>query len=159
MAILFKPKTIRLFNSDNRVDETLESPEIVSKMFLDKSGKHLLIATETNELYYYSRQSKRFKSIGKLKGHTITAIGWNQNSTDKTTDSILAGTKRGIIYELCINTNNEGILNLYIDSYCKQVYSIGKESLITGIEILSFNSNNEIIYDIVITTQKSVVTF
>ncbi len=26
-----------------------------------------MVATETNELYYYSRQSKRFKSIGKLK--------------------------------------------------------------------------------------------
>lgn len=34
----------------------------------------------------------------------------------------------------------------------KQVYNIGKESVITGIEIFNFNSNNENIYDIVVTT-------
>jgi hypothetical protein len=93
----------------------------VNKFFLDKTGKHLLVATETNELYYYSRQSKKFKAISKLKGHLVTAVGWNQNSNDKCTDAILVGTKKGFIFELSINTNNEGLLNLYIDSYCKQV--------------------------------------
>ena len=93
----------------------------LTSFFLDKTGKHLLVATETNELYYYSRQSKKFKSISKLKGNLVTAVGWNQNSNEKTTDAILVGTKKGLIFELSINTNNEGLLNLYIDSYCKQV--------------------------------------
>ncbi len=51
----------------------------------------------------------------------MTAIGWNKNSTDKVTEPILAGTKKSLLFELCINTNNEGFLNSSIDTYCKQV--------------------------------------
>lgn len=161
MAILFKPKTIRLLHAENRTDEMIESPEAVQRFFLDKSGKHLLVATETNELYYYSRGTKKFRPISKLKGHLITAVGWNQNSSEKATDSILVGTKKGAIFELLINTNNEGILNLYIDSYCKQVYNFGKDTLITGIEIFHFKKENssENIYDIVITTSTRLYEF
>ena len=67
MVILFKPKLIRLFNLKTKTDEKAESPELVHKLFLDPSGKHLIVSTESNELYYYSRATKKFKSISKLK--------------------------------------------------------------------------------------------
>ncbi len=67
MAILFKPKTIRLLHPENRTDEIIEAPESINRFFLDKTGKHLLVSTETNELYYYSRTSKKFRAISKLK--------------------------------------------------------------------------------------------
>lgn len=159
MVLLFKPKTIKLYNLKNKTDEIIESPDIVSRIFLDKNGKHLLVATETNELFYYSRASKKFRAINKLKGNLITAIGWNKNSTEKTSDSILAGTKKGNLYELCINTNNEGFLNTSIDTYCKLIYTFNKDP-ITGIEIFHFNNNSiENIYDIVITTPKRLYEF
>ena len=63
MVILFKPKLIRLFNLKTKTDESAESPESVHKLFLDPSGKHLIVSTESNELYYYSRATKKFKSI------------------------------------------------------------------------------------------------
>lgn len=59
--------------------------------------------------------------MSKKQGNQVTAIGWNKNSTDKVTDSILVGTKKGLLFEMCINTNNEGFLNTSIDTYCKQV--------------------------------------
>jgi hypothetical protein len=88
MVILFKPKLIRFFNLKTKTDESklnkevriysikvdlnanfigAESPEAINKLFLDPTGKHLLIATETNELYYYSRATKKFKPINKIK--------------------------------------------------------------------------------------------
>jgi hypothetical protein len=88
---------------------------------LDFTGRHLLIATESNELYYYSRQSKKFKPIAKLKGHLTTAVAWNKSSTDKTIESVLVGTNRGGLFELSISTVNEGLLSSSVDTYCKQV--------------------------------------
>jgi hypothetical protein len=80
------------------------------------------------------------------------------NATDKSTDSILIGTKKGAVFELVINTNNEGILSSNIDSYCKQVYNFGHENIIYGIEIVHmkkenhYSGPNENIYDIIIAT-------
>ncbi len=45
----------------------IESPESVAKFFLDRTGKHLFVTTDSNEFYYYSRQTKKFKAINKLK--------------------------------------------------------------------------------------------
>ena len=67
MVLLFKPKLIRLFNLKSKTDESAESPESVQKIFLDPTGKHLFVVSETNEFYYYSRVTKKFRSISKLK--------------------------------------------------------------------------------------------
>lgn len=61
------------------------------------------------------------KMIILLKGNKITAIGWNKHSNERTTDAILVGTKKGSVFELCVNTNNESFLNTTIDTYCKLV--------------------------------------
>lgn len=163
--MLFKPKSIRLLHTENVTDESLEAPDSVYKIYLDPTGRHLLVATENNELYYFSRASKKFKSISKLKGNLVTAVGWNKSSNEKSTDAILVGTKRGLVFELAINASNEGFLNQNIDSYCKQVYNFGSSTFITGIEIFhlkkenssgaSAPSNNvENIYAILISTTK-----
>ncbi len=119
--MLFKPRTLRFLNLKNKADETTEAPDNLSRFFLDKSGKHLLVTSESSEVYYYSRVSKKFRVINKLKGNILTAVGWNKSSNEKTTDAILVGTKKGSLFELCINTNNEGFLNTSIDTYCKLV--------------------------------------
>ncbi len=89
----------------------------------------------------------------------MTAVGWNKNSTDKATDSILVGTKRGALFELAVNTNNESLLSPYVDTHCKQVYNFGKECTVNGIEIIQFRKENrhsapsvEDIYDIFVAT-------
>ena len=91
-------------------------------MFLDPTGTHLLVATENLELHYFLKSSKKFKPISKFKGHLVTAVGWNSNSTEATTDSILIGTKKGLLFEICINIGNEGVIfNQSVDNLCKQV--------------------------------------
>ena len=161
MAMLFKPKSIRLLHIENGGDEMIEVPEQVERFFLDPTGRHLLVATSSKELYYYSRSSKKFRSISKLKGNLVTAVGWNKNANEKSTDAILVGTKKGLIFELLINTSNEGFLNQNIDSYCKQVYSLKETKVcqITGIEVFHLKLDNqnapnnvENIYDIVVST-------
>lgn len=45
----------------------MEAPDAVSQFFFDKTGKHLFVATESKEFYYFSRSSKKFRAISKLK--------------------------------------------------------------------------------------------
>ena len=86
MVILFKPKLIRLFNLKTKTDESAESPESVHKLFLDPSGKHLIISTESNELYYYSRATKKFKSISKYcyNNSKVSPIRLNNKKLNRT---------------------------------------------------------------------------
>ena len=94
----------------------------MSSIFLDPTGAHLLVATENLELYYFLKSTKKFKQISKLKGFLVTSVGWNSNSTEATTDSILIGTKKGLLFEICINIGDESrIFNQTIDNLCKQV--------------------------------------
>ncbi len=101
----------------------IEAPDHVSSMFLDPTGSHLLIATENSELYYYyMKGSKKFRPINKLKGYLVTDVGWNSNATETSTDSILIGTKKGLLFEICINSGDENrLFNQNIDNLCKQV--------------------------------------
>ena len=39
----------------------------VHKIFLDPTGRHLVISMESTENYYLSRNSKKPKQIGKIK--------------------------------------------------------------------------------------------
>lgn len=118
------------------------------------------MATETNELYYYSRQSKKLRAIKQLKGNAVTAVGWNKSMTEKNLESILVGTKKGVLYELVINPINESMLGSNVE-YCKQVYNFGKETTIYGIEIIHLRKENkysapniENIYDVMVATSK-----
>ncbi|CAF1037381.1 unnamed protein product [Brachionus calyciflorus] len=166
IAILFKPCTIRLLHPELKTDETIEYPDVINKFFLDKYGRHLLVATEKNEFYYYSKITKKIKSISKLKGNLVTAVGWNKNSTEKTTDSILVGTNKGLLFELIINSTNEGILSTFGESYCKLVYNFNTDQAISSIEIVHFKKENnysgpsiENIYDIFVATSKRLYEF
>ena len=81
----------------------MEAPEAVNRLFLDKSGQHVLVATESCDLYYYARKADRFRFVARTKANMVTAVGWNQNGGDESSvDCVLVGTKRGVVYELNI---------------------------------------------------------
>ena len=69
MKVSWTNFNLLLFESPKQIfqNKAVESPDIVHKLFLDKTGKHLFVATEGNEFYYYSRASKKFRAIYKLK--------------------------------------------------------------------------------------------
>ena len=52
----------------------------------------------------------------------MTSVGWNSNSTEITTDSILIGTHKGVIFEMCINVSDENrFFSQSVDNYCRLV--------------------------------------
>ena len=99
-------------NNPNNLEEvdltkyTLQAK--IHNMFMDPTGQHLVIGIISREVgaapvdnLYLPWKSTKPKSCSKLKGHLITAIGWNQkNTSENLTGPILVGTSKGILLEL-----------------------------------------------------------
>eukprot|EP00057_Strongylocentrotus_purpuratus_P024183 XP_011678657.1 PREDICTED: LOW QUALITY PROTEIN: vacuolar protein sorting-associated protein 18 homolog [Strongylocentrotus purpuratus] len=120
-------------------DEVKVGDDPVHRLFLDPTGRHLLISTEAQEVFYLSRNSKKCKNLAKFKGHLIDSVGWNKsNTSDTSTSEILLGTSQGLIYEAEIQAGEDSrFFQQSLDQYFKQVFSLGKEGTVpvTGIEV------------------------
>ncbi|XP_054749145.2 vacuolar protein sorting-associated protein 18 homolog [Lytechinus pictus] len=120
-------------------DEVKVGDDPVHHLFLDPTGRHLLISTEAQEVFYLSRNSKKCKNLTKFKGHLIDSVGWNKsNTSDTSTSEILLGTSQGLIYEAEIQAGEDSrFFQQSLDQYFKQVFSLGKEGTVpvTAIEV------------------------
>ncbi|KAJ2403201.1 tethering complex subunit [Coemansia sp. RSA 2559] len=71
-------------------------------VFLDPSGRHLLISTPQGESFYYHEGWDSAKPLSRLKNMEITAVAWNGmawTTANSSTRTILFGTHDGKIYE------------------------------------------------------------
>lgn len=129
-------------------------------LFLNPTADHLLIGFSTELLYLNKRFSKP-KPTSKLRGHEITAVGWNLSTDqfgDSTTKPILLGTSRGIIFEVEISAD-EGLFTSSIESYCKQVFDLGKGTphAITGLQYCRVDRSDR--YFVIATTVDRLFKF
>ncbi|XP_071119989.1 vacuolar protein sorting-associated protein 18 homolog [Mytilus edulis] len=137
----------------------------VHQIFLDPTGRHFIISMESTENYYLSRNSKRPKPIGKIKGHHIDSVGWNwQNANESTTGAILLGTSKGLIFETELTDNeNSRFFQGSLDQYLKQLFNLGSENAVsvTGLEFdrMPCESMTEYKYFILATTPGRLYQF
>ncbi|CAC5391949.1 VPS18 [Mytilus coruscus] len=137
----------------------------VHQIFLDPTGRHFIISMESTENYYLSRNSKRPKPIGKIKGHHIDSVGWNwQNANESTTGAILLGTSKGLIFETELTDNeNSRFFQGSLDQYLKQLFNLGSENTVsvTGLEFdrMPCESMTEYKYFILATTPGRLYQF
>ncbi|CAD7089837.1 unnamed protein product [Hermetia illucens] len=135
----------------------------VSKLFLDPTGNHLLIALTPKstsispELLYLNRKTSKPKRIDKFRDHEITAVGFNyENTSDTSTGSILIGTSKGLIFEteFGIESGEKVTHNNW-----KQVFDIGKgkHCPITGIQF--FRAANTTRFIVLVTTVNRLYRF
>ncbi|KAF9575733.1 hypothetical protein EC968_001923 [Mortierella alpina] len=124
--------------------EDIEIPRKVSegkiyKMFLDPTGRHLIITTESGDNYYLYAKWKKAKLLSKIKGIVIESIAWNR-STDRPLESstreFLIGTRNGLIFEAELEPTAE--LFKKEERYFKQVYSIQADMPISGLRLEQF---------------------
>ncbi|XP_065214081.1 vacuolar protein sorting-associated protein 18 homolog isoform X2 [Planococcus citri] len=149
----------------------------VKNIFLDPTtGRHLLFSVlipcknaatssainHSHELFYLNTTSGNHhykpKLMAKLKGHEITAVGWNRiHVTDYSSSFILLGTSKGLIFETEINSETEKLFQSGIESHCRQVFDIGKGNAsmtITGIEFNQFENAPENFFILVTTNDR-----
>lgn len=113
--------------------------ERIHKIFLDPTGRHLIISMSSQDNYYLSRNWKKPKAITKMKGHIIESVGWNlQNANDNTTSAILLGTSKGQIFETELSTHEDNrFFQGTIEQYLTKLFTLpGKENEepVTGLE-------------------------
>ncbi|XP_067129232.1 vacuolar protein sorting-associated protein 18 homolog [Centruroides vittatus] len=143
----------------------------IYNMYLDPNGKHLLISLHSSEnlgpldnLYYYNGSHKVYQA-SKMKGHVISAVGWNfLNSNESTSSNILVGTTKGLIFETELTSADEKFFfqNQSPEQYWKQVFDIGQKNAtkITGLEFHRIPSRiTEQKYFIIATTPNRLYQF
>ncbi|CAE6425800.1 unnamed protein product [Rhizoctonia solani] len=113
----------------------------VYKMFLDPSGKHLLITTTQGDNYYLYEGWKKAKQLGRLK-MIIEAVAWNDeklsphsgvsSQSGSSTHEILLGGRNGTIYEALISPAEEFFKSP--DRYVQAVYTLPDKQSVSGIK-------------------------
>lgn len=83
----------------------------ITGIFADDAGKHYLVSAQSgmeNNVYYFQPATRKPKKMDKLKGHEVSAVGWDStNKSDGTTGSILLGTLDGHFFETKITKGKE----------------------------------------------------
>lgn len=122
----------------DEVELVKSAEDAISGMYLDPSGRHLIVSMTSGENFYLARGAKKPRSLSKLKGHRITSVGWNRhNVTDTSTDAILIGTSKGFIFETkIVLVEDSHLFTSNVEQYVKQLHSLSKDrsTAVTGIE-------------------------
>ncbi|CAO3627960.1 unnamed protein product [Mucor hiemalis] len=114
----------------------------VTKLFLDPTGRHIIVTTDTGDNYYLFHKWRRTKELAKLKGVVITSIAWNKlaDLSSSSTREILIGTNNGIVFETCLEPTEEFFRRE--EKYVIQLFSLHESSMpITGLQFERFPSN------------------
>ncbi|KAK7491492.1 hypothetical protein BaRGS_00017321 [Batillaria attramentaria] len=125
----------------------------VHRIFLDPTGRHLIVSMNSQDNYYISlgTSSRKPKPITKLKGHLIESVGWNwQNANEKTTGAILLGSSKGLIFETELTQfDDRSFFQGNIEIYLKQLFSLaGRERSepVTGLQFDRMPSSDLSVY-------------
>ncbi|XP_023332203.1 vacuolar protein sorting-associated protein 18 homolog [Eurytemora carolleeae] len=129
----------------------------ISNLFLDSTGKHLLISLKSTadgqaELVYLPKKSIKPRICGKVKGNLVSAVAFSPESTGEgSTGPVLLGTTLGLIIETELCTD-ERMFTKEPEIYYKQLYDIGKGQHVpvTGLEY--HNVPNTTKYYVIATT-------
>lgn len=137
----------------------------VYKLFLDPSGQHLIVSLQSTknpndslETLYIPWKSKKIRVVGKLRGHTVSAVAWSQrNSSELISGPIICGTTKALLFELELSSD-ESMFQSGLESYSKQIMNLGKCEEISGVEILPCPSD-DLVYVILCSTKTRLYTF
>ena len=122
-------------DSPTEVELVRATDDTIAGMFLDPSGRHLIVSMKSGDNYYLVYGAKKAKPLAKLKGHKVTCVGWNHRGvTESSTDTILLGTSKGHIQETkLVNAEDTHLFSSGPEQYVKQVHSFATVP-VTGIE-------------------------
>lgn len=116
----------------------LAANDSIAHVHLDYRGQHALVSTVLGDNFYVNMKLIALKPLRKLKGHVISAVGWNhERASDQETGFIALGTAKGQILETGISSTGSM-------SYCKVLASnFGDGSAISSIHIAPHSIDNE----------------
>lgn len=108
----------------------------IYKIFLDPSGRHLLVTSTQGENWYLFRGWKKPRQLKTFK-MVIESVAWNKpallsSSHATSTREMLIGARNGTIYEAVLDAEEDFFKSQ--ERYCQPVFSLPDKSPITGIK-------------------------
>ncbi|EIN14075.1 hypothetical protein PUNSTDRAFT_95620 [Punctularia strigosozonata HHB-11173 SS5] len=105
------------------------------KLFLDPSGRHLLVSSLQGETWYLYRGWKKPKQLKQLK-MIIESVAWNRSALlssphSTSTREVLIGARNGSVYEAIIDAEEDFFKPP--DRHCQTVFTLPERPPVTGI--------------------------
>ena len=133
----------------------------IHKLFLDPSGKHLIIASQQGENWYLFKGSKKPKPLKTFK-MVIESIAWNRaallsSSHSTSSREILIGARNGTIYEALLDAEEDFFKSQ--DRYIQAVFTLPERHPVTGIKFDFLSPIDPKKALVVVTTQSRIYQF
>lgn len=133
---------------------------LIYKLFMDPSGKHIIITSEQAENWYLHRSWKKPRQLKGFK-MVIESIAWNKaallSSTHSTsTREILIGSRSGTIFEAVLDAEEDFFKSH--ERYMQPVFSLPERHPITGIKFDYFPSDSKQVL-VLVTTPTRIYQF
>lgn len=131
MIELSRPDQVTKLNIQRKTSEMT-----LYKLFLDPSGRHLIVTSTQGENWYLFRGWKRFKQLKNFK-MVIESISWNKSallSSSNSTSSreFLVGGRNGTVHEALLDAEEDFFKSQ--ERYIYPVYTLPERQPVTGIQ-------------------------
>lgn len=107
----------------------------IYKLFLDPSGRHLIVTSTQGENWYLFKGWKKFKQLKNFK-MVIETIAWNKagllsSSNSTSSREFLIGARNGTVYEALLDAEEDFFKSQ--ERYVQPVFSLPERAPITGL--------------------------
>ncbi|KAF9462106.1 Pep3/Vps18/deep orange family-domain-containing protein [Collybia nuda] len=133
----------------------------IYKLFMDPSGRHIIITSSQGENWYLFRSWKKPRQLKGFK-MVIESIAWNKaalmsSSNMTSTREILIGARNGTIYEALLDAEEDFFKSH--ERYLQSVFSLPERHPITGIKFDFFPTSDQRRALVIVTTQSRIYQF
>ncbi|KAK7468755.1 tethering complex subunit [Stygiomarasmius scandens] len=131
------------------------------KVFMDPSGRHIIITSTQGENWYLFRSWKKPRQLKTFK-MVIESVAWNKaallsSSQPTSTREILVGARNGVIYEAILNAEEDFFKSQ--ERYLQRVFTLSEGYPVTGIKYDFFPASDPRRVLVVATTPSRMYQF
>ena len=133
----------------------------IYKLFMDPSGRHIIITSLQGENWYLFRSWKKPRQLKGFK-MIIESIAWNKSALLSSTHStssreLLIGARNGVIFEAVLDAEEDFFKSQ--ERYLQSVFSLPERHPITGIKFNYFPPSDPKKALVLVTTPTRIYQF